>query len=57
MFLASTDFLFSPMLNEDESVKSDVITREIKQRFSVECDWPDRIAKELESLEKTNGLP
>lgn len=52
MFLASTDFLFSPMLNEDGTVKSDVITREIKHKFSVECDWPDRIAKELELLEK-----
>ncbi|MGA2789831.1 MAG: hypothetical protein ABSF00_03565 [Candidatus Bathyarchaeia archaeon] len=48
MFLASTDLLFSPMLNEDGTVKSDIITVEIRQRFSVECDWPHRISQRLE---------
>ena len=50
MYLASTDLLFAPMLNEDGSVKSEVITTEIKQKFGVKCDWPHRIAQYLESV-------
>ena len=47
MFLASADTAFSPILRSDGSVLSDEITREIYDRFSVQCDWPERVAKRL----------
>ncbi len=50
MYLASADLLFAPMLNADGSVKSEVITVEIRQQFGVKCDWPHRISQHLESV-------
>lgn len=47
MFLASTDKALSPELRRDGSILSDYVTREIARRFSVHCDWPERIAAQL----------
>jgi len=43
MYLASTDYHFSPSNSEGE------ITKQIKRRFQIICDWPDQIAKCLKS--------
>jgi len=43
MYLASTDYHFSPSNSEGE------ITEQIKRRFQIICDWPDQIAKYLKS--------
>jgi len=43
MYLASTDYHFSPCNSEGE------ITEQIKQRFDIVCDWPHEVAKYLNS--------
>lgn len=43
MYLASTDYHFSPYNSEGE------ITEQIKKKFHVICDWPDEVAKYLKS--------
>lgn len=43
MYLASTDYHFSPCNSEGE------ITEQIKRRFQIICNWPDEIAKCLKS--------
>jgi hypothetical protein len=43
MYLASTDYHFSPSNSEGE------ITKKIKEYFQVACDWPDEVAKCLKS--------
>ncbi|MFH0748841.1 MAG: hypothetical protein V1915_02830 [Candidatus Bathyarchaeota archaeon] len=43
MYLASTDYHFSPNNSEGE------ITKRIKQKFQIICNWPDEIAKYLKS--------
>jgi len=50
LFLASTDMLIAPVLNEDDTLKSDAITRALKEKFQIECDWPQRIALVLRSV-------
>jgi hypothetical protein len=43
MYLASTDYHFSPSNSEGE------ITEQIKEQFQIICDWPDKVAKYLNS--------
>jgi len=43
MYLASTDYHFSPCNSEGE------ITEQIKQKFQIICDWQDKVAKYLKS--------
>lgn len=43
MYLASTDYHFSP--NNSEGT----ITKEIKKKFQIICDWPDEVATCLKS--------
>jgi hypothetical protein len=43
MYLASTDYHFSPSNSEGE------ITEQIKKKFQIICDWPDKIARYLKS--------
>jgi hypothetical protein len=43
MYLASTDYHFSPSNSEGE------ITEQIKKQFQIICDWPDKVAKYLKS--------
>lgn len=43
MYLASTDYHFSPFDSEGE------ITEEIQKKFGIVCDWPDKIAQYLKS--------
>jgi phenylalanyl-tRNA synthetase alpha subunit len=43
MYLSSTDYHFSPCNSEGE------ITKEIKKKFHIICDWPDEVAKCLKS--------
>jgi hypothetical protein len=43
MYLASTDYHFSPSDSEGE------ITDQIKKKFQITCDWPDKVAKYLKS--------
>lgn len=47
MLLASTDMAFSPKLRSEGTVMSESVTQEIKKRFSVICDWPERVARTL----------
>jgi hypothetical protein len=46
MYLASTDYHFSPSDSGGE------IAKQIKERFSITCDWPDKVAIYL----KSNGF-
>jgi hypothetical protein len=50
LLLASTDLLIAPVLNEDDSIKSDTITSALRDKFHIECDWPQRIARHLQSV-------
>jgi hypothetical protein len=50
LLLASTDLLIAPVLNEDDSIKSGTITSALRDRFQIECDWPQRIARHLRSV-------
>lgn len=50
LFVASTEKIISPVLNDDDSVKSDTITKALKDRFQIECDWPQRIAQQLQGI-------
>jgi hypothetical protein len=44
-YLATTDLLMAPLIREhDGSIYSNTITRRIEQKFSVLCDWPERVA-------------
>jgi len=43
MYLASTDYHFSPSNSEGE------ITEQINKRFQIVCDWPDKIARYLKA--------
>jgi len=43
MYLSSTDYHFSPCDSEGE------ITEQIKKKFHIVCDWPDKIARYLKS--------
>jgi len=43
MYLASTDYHFSPSDSGGE------IAKQIKQRFQITCDWPDKVANFLKS--------
>jgi hypothetical protein len=43
MYLASTDYHFSPSNSEGE------ITKKIKEKFQIICDWPDKVATYLKS--------
>ena len=43
MYLASTDYHFSPSNSEGE------ITEQIKKKFQIICDWPDKVAIYLKS--------
>jgi hypothetical protein len=43
MYLASTDYHFSPCNSEGE------ITKKIKEKFQIICDWPDKVATYLKS--------
>jgi hypothetical protein len=43
MYLASTDYHFSPSDSGGE------ITEQIKEKFQIICDWPDKVAKYLKS--------
>jgi len=52
LWVASTDTLMAPVLNEDkQSVKSATITKALNERFQINCDWPHRIAAELQATE------
>ena len=46
MYLASTDYHFSPSDSGGE------IAKQIRKRFGIICDWPDKVASYL----KSNGL-
>jgi len=50
LFVASTEKIIAPVLNDDDSIKSDTITRALKHKFQIECDWPQRIAKQLQDI-------
>ena len=43
MYLASTDYHFSPLDSEGHT------TDEIRRRFGIICDWPDKIAHSLKA--------
>ena len=43
MYLASTDYHFSPSNSEGE------ITKQIQKKFQIICDWPDEVAEYLKS--------
>lgn len=43
MYLASTDYHFSPNNSEGE------VTEQIRKKFQIICDWPDKVAKYLMS--------
>jgi hypothetical protein len=43
MYLASTDYHFSPSNSEGE------ITKAIEEKFQIICDWPDKVATYLKS--------
>ena len=43
MYLASTDYHFSPCNSKGE------ITEQIKEKFQIICDWPNKVAEYLKS--------
>ena len=49
MYLASTDCAFSPMLNRDGTISSQVAD-EIERLFQVRCNWPEKITEELSKI-------
>jgi len=49
-YIASCDQHLSPVLDDDGYPISTKITDEIRNEFAIQCDWPDRIAGEVQKF-------
>lgn len=49
-YIASCDQHLSPVLDDDGHPVSTKITAEIRKEFAIQCDWPDRIAAEVQKF-------
>lgn len=54
-FIASCDMGFFSPYRVKSGVHSDIVTKEIKKRFDISCDFPYKIIQEIE--QKTNKTP